>query len=94
MIWDGAPYHRAQLVKQALEALQITLQPLPAYSPDFMPVEHLWQWLREDRTCHTCHQSPEELIQRVDLFQQDINSKPFDLSVTPLASALRAIAYG
>lgn len=49
LIWDGAPYHRAQSVKQALEILQIYLQPLPSYSPDFMPVEHLWQWLREDQ---------------------------------------------
>ncbi|NJL61344.1 MAG: hypothetical protein HC903_05340 [Methylacidiphilales bacterium] len=53
----GAPYHRAQSVKEALEVLQINLEPLPAYSPDFMPVEHLWQWLREDVTYHTCYRS-------------------------------------
>jgi len=80
VVWDGAPYHRAQLVKEALQVLQINLEPLPGYSPDFMPVEHLWQWLREDVTYHICSQSPAELIQRVDLFQKDINSKPFDIS--------------
>jgi transposase len=80
VVWDGAPYHRAQLVKEADTFLQINLEPLPGYSPDFMPVEHLWQWLREDVTYHICSQSPVELIQRVDLFQKDINSKPFDIS--------------
>jgi hypothetical protein len=49
LIWDGAPYHRAQTVKQTLEVLQINIQPLPSYSPDFMPVEHLWQWFRENQ---------------------------------------------
>ncbi|MFM7907116.1 MAG: transposase [Microcystis sp.] len=48
VIWDGASYHRAGIVKQAAEALDIPLQRLSGYSPDFMPVEHLWQWLRED----------------------------------------------
>lgn len=54
LIWDGAPYHRAQLVKDAADALAITLVPLPSYRPDFIPVEHLWQWLREGVTDHAC----------------------------------------
>ena len=40
VVWDGAPYHRAKLVQDAASALNIELQPLPSYSPDFMPVEH------------------------------------------------------
>ncbi len=46
LIWDGAPYHRSGEVKTAAADLKIKLEPLPAYSPDFMPVEHLWQCLR------------------------------------------------
>ena len=61
--------------------LQIDLEPLPGYSPDFMPVEHLWQWFREDVTYHTYYQSSTELIERVDSFEQDINSNPFEISV-------------
>ena len=57
LVWDGAPYHRAQHVRDSAEELKLELKPLPAYSPDFMPVEHLWQWLREDVTKH----SPESL---------------------------------
>ncbi|EGV28060.1 hypothetical protein ThidrDRAFT_4092 [Thiorhodococcus drewsii AZ1] len=32
-------------------------------SPDFMPVEALWRWLREGVTYH-CHASVEELTAR------------------------------
>ena len=48
VLWDGAPYHRAQAVRETATALDITLMPLPGYSPDLMPVEELWHWLRED----------------------------------------------
>src|SRR4051812_31780838 len=51
VLWDGAPDHRAKIVREAATALNITLMPLPSYSPDLMPVEALWRWLREDVTC-------------------------------------------
>jgi DDE superfamily endonuclease len=38
LVWDGAPHHRAGLVREAAAALRIELVPLPGYSPDFMPV--------------------------------------------------------
>ncbi len=41
LIWDGASYHRGHRVQQAAKELKITIEPLPAYSPDFMPVEYL-----------------------------------------------------
>lgn len=47
---DGAPYHRTTCVRDAAAALGIKIVPLPGYSPDFMPVEALWRWLREDVT--------------------------------------------
>lgn len=76
LIWDGAPYHRAQMVQEAAQILEITLVPLPAYSPDFMPVEHLWHWLREDVTYHTCYEQEADLIAQVDCFQHQINADP------------------
>jgi transposase len=57
VLWDGAPYHRANAVREAASTLGITLMPLPGYSPDLMPVEALWRWLREDVTYHHCHVS-------------------------------------
>ena len=55
VLWDGAPYHRAKAVREAARALDITLMPLPGYSPDLMPVEELWHWLREEVTLSLIH---------------------------------------
>ena len=76
VLWDGAPYHRAQAVREAARALNITLMPLPGYSPDLMPVEALWRWLREDVTYHHCHASVEDL-KRVAGFEARLNREPF-----------------
>jgi transposase len=80
IIWDGASYHRSLLVREAAQELEITLLPLPAYSPDFMPVEHLWAWLREEVTYHACYETQEQLIRQVELFQQQINAKPIEMA--------------
>ncbi len=55
----------------------IRLMPLPAYSPDFMPVEHLWRWLREEVTYHRCYEHEKLLSLRgVNVFEQSINTDP------------------
>ena len=77
MLWDGAPYHRAKAVREAATALDITLMPLPGYSPDLMPVEELWHWLREDVTYHHCHASADDLTRRVADFEVRLNRDPF-----------------
>src|SRR3954449_8755037 len=77
VLWDGAPYHRAKAVREAATALNITLMPLPGYSPDLMPVEELWHWLREDVTYHHCHASAEDLTRRVGDFEARLNGEPF-----------------
>jgi transposase len=77
VLWDGAPYHRAQAVREAATTLGITLMPLPGYSPDLMPVEALWHWLREDVTYHHCHASAEDLTRRVTDFEARLNRDPF-----------------
>ncbi len=56
------------------------IEPLPAYSPDFMPVAHLWQWLREDVTYHACYANADELKQRVEPFQHHINADPLAIA--------------
>jgi transposase len=76
IIWDGAPYHRAKTVWSAAASLDIELVPLPSYSPDLMPVEPLWHWLREDVTYHHCHATPEDLIRRVAAFEATVNQHP------------------
>ncbi|MEO1622307.1 MAG: IS630 family transposase [Cyanobacteria bacterium J06632_3] len=80
LVWDGASYHRALKVKEKAQDLEISLVPLPGYSPDFMPVEHLWHWLREDVTYHACYETKTALIAQVERFQQRINQEPISLS--------------
>ena len=80
LIWDGAPYHRASAVRVRAEELGITLLPLPSDSPDVMPVEALWRWLREDVTDHHCHASAAELIARVNAFANTINADPLAIA--------------
>jgi transposase len=77
VLWDGAPYHRAQAVREAATTLGITLMPLPGYSPDLMPVEALWHWLREDVTYHHCHASADDLTRRAADFEVRLNREPF-----------------
>ena len=76
VLWDGAPYHRAGVVRNAAASLGIVLMPLPGYSPDLMPAEALWRWLREDVTYHHCHASLDDLTRRVATFQARVNQKP------------------
>src|SRR5215212_2794059 len=77
VLWDGAPYHRAPIVREAARTLDIELMPLPGYSPDLMPVEELWHWLREDVTYHHCHASADDLTRRAGAFETRLNRDPY-----------------
>lgn len=55
VIWDGAPWHRAKLLHEKAQSLNIELIQLPGYSPDLNPIEGLWKWMREEVTQHVCH---------------------------------------
>ena len=44
MIWDQAGFHTSSLVKAPKN---LTIVPLPPYSPQLNPVEKLWQYLRK-----------------------------------------------
>ena len=80
VIWDGVSYHRSHAVLALAASLGIELLQLPAYSPDFMPVEALWRWLREDVTYHHCHPTRADLIDAVAAFTQHINQAPYELA--------------
>jgi transposase len=45
LIQDGAPYHTAAATREyfAAHADRLTVWPLPSYSPDYNPIEHLWK---------------------------------------------------
>lgn len=76
VVWDGAPYHPAKAVWAEAASLGIELAPLFGYSPDPMPVEALWRWLREDVTYHHCHATADDLARRVAAFEAQVNQVP------------------
>jgi transposase len=49
VIWDGAPIHRAQPVKEFLAqgaAARLQLEQLPGYAPELNPDEGIWNYLK------------------------------------------------
>ncbi len=80
VVWDGAPYRRANAVREAASDLGIALVGLPGYSPDLMPVEALWRWLREDVTYQHCPATGEDLTRRVGACEAPINQDPYALA--------------
>ena len=68
VVWDGASYHRAGVVREAATALQIDLVPLPGYIHAGRGAR-----LREDVTYHYCHPTTEDLSRRVAAFETRLN---------------------
>jgi transposase len=64
VIWDGAPIHRAQVVKNFLAqggAARIWLEPLPAYAPELNPDEGIWSHLKRLELRNVCRGDLAEL---------------------------------
>ena len=78
--WDGAPCHRAKAAWAAAASLDITLVPLPGCSPDLMPVEAPWRWLREAVTSHHCHATADDLTRRGAALETKSNQNPCTLA--------------
>ncbi len=57
VIWDGAPIHRAQEIKQFLKAgaaKRLHLEQLPGYAPDLNPDEGIWNYLKRVELGNLC----------------------------------------
>lgn len=60
VIWDGAPIHRGQPVKDFLAqggARRIRLEQLPGYAPDLNPDEGIWSYLKHVELGNVCCQN-------------------------------------
>ncbi len=67
LIEDGAPYHRSQVVKEFVESHseRISIERLPAFSPDFNPIEKLWKNTKKEATHCKYFETFEELRESV-----------------------------
>jgi transposase len=57
VIWDGAPIHRAQFVKDFRAqgaAARLHLERLPGYAPDLNPDEGIWHYLKHVELRNLC----------------------------------------
>ena len=60
IIWDGAPIHRSQAVKDYLSrgaAWRIHLEQFPGYAPELNPAEGIWNYLKGVELKNLCCQS-------------------------------------
>lgn len=60
LIWDGAGFHRAHDLKVPAN---ITLIPLPPYSPELNGIENLWHYLRSHCWSNRTYRDYEELFE-------------------------------
>ena len=70
VIWDNAPAHRGEVVREYLRTpgLDLRLVNLPAYSPDFNADEAIWGWARQEATGNLCLGSRAAVQERVGQF--------------------------
>jgi transposase len=68
LIQDGAPYHKGLKIKEFFEKNKnrLTVFRLPAYSPDFNPIEGLWKKIKQMGTHLKYFPTFESLIDRVE----------------------------
>ena len=60
MIWDGAGFHRSHRLQIPHN---ITVIPLPAYSPELNPIENLWHYLRSHHWSNRTYRDYDDLMQ-------------------------------
>jgi transposase len=77
LVEDGAPYHHSAIVTEFKKAHtdRLTIAPLPAYSPDYNPIEKLWKNTKKAATHLKYFKTFEELhgsvLKTFKLYLQD-----------------------
>ena len=77
VIWDNAPAHRGEALREYLRTpgLGLRLVNLPGYSPDFNADEAVWGWAREEATGNLCLGTRSAVQQRVSAFLAGLSSR-------------------
>lgn len=62
LIADNASFHKAKWFTQWWQSKNwLKIEFLPAYSPDFNPIERLWKWIKKEYTHNQCWKSKADL---------------------------------
>ena len=77
VIWDNAPAHRGEAVREYLRTpgLRLRLVNLPGYSPDFNADEAVWGWAREEATGNLCLGTKEQVQEKVGNFFEGLSTR-------------------
>jgi transposase len=68
VIWDGAPIHRANVIKAFLKrgaAKRLHLERLPGYAPELNPQEGVWNLLKRRELKNLCCQDVPQVAQEL-----------------------------
>ena len=55
VVWDRGNMHRGPFIRELLEQFpRLSLEQLPAYSPDLNPIEWFWSWIKYCELANFC----------------------------------------
>jgi transposase len=83
VIQDGARYHTSKAMRAffVTHADRLTIAQLPAYSPDFNPIEHLWKKVKKEATHLKHFPAFTDLQQEVDRALLHFAQTPREITV-------------
>lgn len=81
VVQDGARYHTARATKEfiATHASRLSVYQLPAYSPDYNPIEHLWRRIKRNATHNRYFENFEDLIASVERALAELVANPTEV---------------
>jgi len=79
LIWDGAPYHKGEIVLQAIERNRIHLHPLPPYSPKMNAAEYWIRWVKSDISYNYCWEGRNALVRSFNGFSLSMYQRPHEV---------------
>ena len=65
-LWDCGTMHLGPPIRELVDQARgrLDLEPVPPYSPELIPVEFLWSWLKYDQLCNFTPQDIPQLNER------------------------------
>jgi transposase len=73
LVIDNAGWHTS---KQLELPKNITLIPLPPYSPELNPAEHIWEWMKHNYLSNMCFKNYDNIVDELSIawnaFSNDI----------------------
>jgi transposase len=81
LIQDGARYHTAAKTREffAQHAERLWVEPLPSYSPDYNPIEHLWRNIKRQNTHNRYFPEFSDLATAVEAALRHFQQHPHDV---------------